>query len=274
MTNQSLDFYLIASSLFTFSEHLGQGGYNASNAFLAAFCQYRHDLGLPASILNVCPVDGVGLFAENSQLKKKMKAQGFYFLREQAFLDIAELSLLTPRPAPLDASIGPCSFWKNSCDVSMGLRSELKLDEVKNGVSWRRDRRMAMYHNVTNFNNGEHAADSSKLRNLLSTANNDPDILTDKASGDLLAYEIGKKVLEFSLRPDEDVDISLSLVQMGMDSLKAVELRRWWKQTFGIEINIFEIMLPRALEQLGRLTADKIKSMLKGEEASDQPNGH
>ena len=130
-----------------------------------------------------------------------------------------------------------------------------------------------MFHNVKKLNDAERVFNPSNLRDLLSNANNDPSILTDTSSGDLLSYEIGKKALELSLRPDEDVDISRSLVQMGMDSLKAVELRRWWKQTFGTEINILGIMLPRPLAQLGRLTADNIKSILKSEDAPIQSNG-
>lgn len=76
--------------------------------------------------------------------------------------------------------------------------------------------------------------------------------------------EIGKKVMEYRLRPDEEVDTSLSLVQMGMDSLKAVELRRWWRQLFGLEVGVFEIMVARPLEQLAKGTAERIRDVLKG----------
>ena len=50
-----------------------------------------------------------------------------------------------------------------------------------------------------------------------------------------------------------------------MDSLKATELRRWWKQTFRLDIIIFEIIESRPLEQMGELTANRIRGMLKGE---------
>ena len=102
------------------------------------------------------------------------------------------------------------------------------------------------------------------MKELLSNASIDPDISIDKSSRDLIAFKIGKKALEFRLRPDEEVDESLSLVQIGIDSLKAIELRRWWKQTFHLGISIFEIMESRPLEQLGDLTADRIRRILKG----------
>ena len=88
----------------------------------------------------------------------------------------------------------------------MGLRSELHLDDPRNRASWRRDRRMALYHNLKVFSSGEeHESDSSKLKELLSNASIDPDILIDKSSRDLIAFKIGEKALEFRLRPDEEV---------------------------------------------------------------------
>ena len=265
LIDEPLEFFLLTSSLFTAIEHPGQGNYNSTNTFLEAFCQYRHHLGLPASVLNIYPIDGVGYFATNPITKKKMKAQGFYFLGEQAFLDFAELSILNSSPPSVNRPIDAWSAWRNSRQTFMGLRSELHLDDPKNRASWRRDRRMALYHNLKAFSGGEHESDSSKLKVLLSNANMDPDILFDKSSKDLIALKIGEKVLEYRLRPDEEVDTSLSLIQIGMDSLKAIELRRWWKQTFRLDIDIFEIMKARPLNQLGELTADRIRHMLKGE---------
>lgn len=82
----------------------GQGHYLATGTFLEAFCQYRHSLGLPASVLNICPVEGVGFVAENPQAenpqaKNSMKTQGISSLGEREFLDFLELSHLDCKPA-------------------------------------------------------------------------------------------------------------------------------------------------------------------------------
>jgi len=70
---QSLDFFWLASSLVTVVDQPGQGNYNAANTFLEAFCQYRHSQVLPASVLNICPIDGVGFVAENPIARRNMK---------------------------------------------------------------------------------------------------------------------------------------------------------------------------------------------------------
>lgn len=269
LMNEPLEFFLLASSFITAIEYPGQGNYSAANAFLEAFCQYRHHLGLPASVLNICPIDGVGFFARDAVTKKKMKAQGFHFLGERAFLDFAELSISNSSPPGDSMPTDTWSAWRNPRQIMMGLRSELHLEDPKNRVTWRRNRRMGLYHNLKAFSGAERKPDESRLNELLSSARLEPDVLNDKASVDLIALKIGEKVMEYRLRPGEEVDTSLSLIQIGMDSLKAIELRRWWKQTFNLDTNVFEIMDSRPLQQLGELTADRIRRMLQGQDNAD-----
>jgi KR domain len=63
--NQSLEFSVMTSSLVTFIDQPGQGKYAAANTFLESFVQYRHKLGLPASVLGICPAGEIGFVAEN-----------------------------------------------------------------------------------------------------------------------------------------------------------------------------------------------------------------
>lgn len=62
----TLEFFVMTSSLSTVLYRPRQGNCNAANTFMEAFCQYRHNSGLPASVLIVCPIEGVGYVAGNS----------------------------------------------------------------------------------------------------------------------------------------------------------------------------------------------------------------
>ncbi|OJI89152.1 hypothetical protein ASPTUDRAFT_134297 [Aspergillus tubingensis CBS 134.48] len=264
----SLDFFWLASSLVTVVDQPGQGNYNAANTFLEAFCQYRHQQGLPASVLNICPIDGVGFVAENPIARRNMKAQGLYFLGEREFLDYVELGLLnshtTLTPAGSGApssspSISPPAAWKNPGQILMGLRSELDLDDPNNRTNWRRDRRMGIYHNVHAEASSEEGTDANTIKAFLARAADDPSLLTTVENVYLLAEEIGHKIYDFMLKPDEEVDPSLSLQQMGLDSLMAIELRRWVRQTMGLEFSVLEMMGMGSLIKLAESIAQSLQ---------------
>lgn len=55
------------------------------------------------------------------------------------------------------------------------------------------------------------------------------------------------------------MEIEMTLSGIGVDSLMAIELRRWWKQAFGLDINVLEIMGSGTLEELGKVAAKGLR---------------
>jgi hypothetical protein len=266
--DKPLDFLWLASSVITAVDQPGQGNYGASNTFLEAFCQYRINLGLPTAVLGICPIKGVGFVAENAAAQRNTKAQGIYSLGEKEYLDYVEHSLLaaTCQNSVLAPSASPPLAWKNEGQVIMGLRSELDLEDPNNHTNWRRDRRMGSYHNVHSQQADAGKADSSALKVFLHQSTEDPDLLSAKSSTEFLALEIGHKIYNFMLKPDEAVDISASLTQVGLDSLMATELRRWFRQVFGLQVSVLEIMGSGSFAQLGELIAERLKAKFAGQD--------
>jgi len=263
--SHDLDFFWMASSVATVIDQSGQANYKAANTFLEAFSQYRHSLGLPASVLSICPIDNVGFFTENPWAVRIAKSQGQYFLGEKEFLDYMEASLLnSSAQTSSDESSSPISrsvvSWEASGQIVMGLRSELHLDDPKNPANWRRDCRMGLYHNISREEVKSSGTDLTRLNEFLKSLADDESgsILAEKTSIDFLAFETGRKIYDFLLKPDAEVDIELSLAQIGLDSLTAIELRRWFRQAFGLQISVLEIMGSGSLRELGLVVAKKL----------------
>ena len=89
------------------------------------------------------------------------------------------------------------------------------------------------------------------------------DILTEESSVHCLAQKIGGKVLSFGFKPDTPIDVSLNLMQLGMDSLMASEMSRWWSLTFGLVMIVLEIMNLLSSESLGHIVAEKLEKKLQ-----------
>ena len=69
------------------------------------------------------------------------------------------------------------------------------------------------------------------------------------------------------LKDTEGLDVDMTLSAIGVDSLIAIQLRRWWKQAFGLEISVLEIMGLGMIRELGKVAAQRLKVKLKGTES-------
>lgn len=270
----ALDFFFVASSIISVLDATGQSNYLAANAVNEAFCRYRLSLGLPASVINICPINDVGFVAENEHATKSLEAQGLRGANEREFLECLELSLLqckTPPPYPEANGVtdGP---WSNPFQLVMGLHTDQNLDDPNSRAMWRRDRRMGFYHNVSSRTMAPGAKTrNSELREFIAslTEQNSKHLLQAQATLNLFATEIGRKIQEYLLRPDEKIERQSKLSEMGVDSLLSVELARWFSSAFGIRMGVLEIVGSGNLERLAALTARK---MLQKTRTNTQPS--
>lgn len=260
LLQQPLDFFWLASTIVSLVDQTGQGNYSAASTFLEALCQYRHGMGLPASVLNICAMEGLGFVAENAAARRSLKTQGITFAREREYLDFVELTLHAGKVSP--ASENPetpsAQPWRSDGQVIMGLRSELHLDDPQNRVPWRRDRRMGFYHNseLQGIEVGSNTSKSLKqlIHRIVHGEGDETETLLE------LAGEFGNKVMDLMMRQGEEADTSLSAVALGLDSLIATELRRWLRGVVGLTITVAEIMDAKSLRSLAEMAAGRLKA--------------
>ncbi|PHH71960.1 hypothetical protein CDD82_6238 [Ophiocordyceps australis] len=270
LADQPLDFFWLASSIASTLHQFGPASYLAAIMFLEAFCQYRLGLGLPTTVLNICPIKGVGYVAENAAAQRTVKASGTASCAEKDYLAYVEHSILAAKAAlaPDCTNVLPPhttrAAWKNAAHVFMELRSEMHLDDPNNPINWRRDRRMGHYHNTERKRGNEQdTRGADPLAAFLNQASEKPELLTHEAEcATLIAQHIGHKVLDLRLKPEDEVDVKQSLAQAGIDSLMAIELRRWFRQTVKVEASIFDITGSGSLLQLAKLVLERLKARL------------
>jgi NADPH:quinone reductase-like Zn-dependent oxidoreductase/acyl carrier protein/NAD(P)-dependent dehydrogenase (short-subunit alcohol dehydrogenase family) len=270
---KDLDFFVCFGSISGTLASYGQGNYAAGNSFLDSFVRYRHGMGQAASVIDIAAIGDVGYVAETKDVAERIGRAFGRLGTEQEFLDALQLTIKRSKEKREFIPREPTKFSQLS-QIVMHNNMNPRLSDPRNTSPWRRDARIAIYRNSEEASQSTSSQGSKRLGLFLVSLTTEPEKLDEPETPALFAQEIAKRVAAFLMREEEEnavLNTSQTLADMGADSLVAIEIRNWWKQTFGIEISILELNSPaQTLESLGRLATERLKElyMLKAANAS------
>lgn len=256
-----IDFFVLFGSESGTLSSYGQSNYAAANAFLDSFVNFRHSLGLPASVIDICAVGDVGYVSQQTAVAERMAEGIGRLMYEDEFLYGLQLAVArsSKKYTSLDAhKTGKCH--RNASQIILHNETDKPLSDPQNAAPWRRDPRIAIHRNAHQASQRAEGEGSDTLRRFVATVAADPQKLEQKSTTTFLAQEIAKRVAVFIMKGDDAVvDTSQSLASMGIDSLVAIELRNWWKQTFATDVSVLELNDSGSMNDLGELAAKRLK---------------
>lgn len=267
---QPLDFFLLFSSLSGIVGQIGQANYAAANTFLDAFVQYRHSLGLPASVLDIGVVEDIGYLSQNEHVLEAIKATSVYTLHEQELL--SSLQLMINRSAPAEhlreaATLTSSTLTRpfvNQSQVGLGVRSTLPFSAPNNRSIWKKDPRMAVYRNLESSVSATGSVSGSEgLTRFLLDCQKDPARLDLPESIEFLAQETGTTLGGFMMRGTDGLDMNTPMSSLGVDSLVSIELKNWFKKKVGVDFTVLEVANAASLRTLGGQAAGQLKEKLQ-----------
>ncbi len=263
---QSLDFFVLFSSLSGLVGPRGQANYAAANTFLDAFAQFRQSQGLPASVLEIGAMADVGIISENEKLQHQFLFAGVNLMHEQELLDAIELAIKISDHSNVDITDMVAKGYVNARQLGTGMSTSLPLGSSQSIVPWKRDPRMAVYRNLEKelfaTDAFRHDEDDRGLRKFLETVKSEPRSLQKEESIMKLTHFIGSTLSDFMLRPVEDLDLAAPLSTFGIDSLVAIELHNWCRQMLGIRLSVLEIMGAESVGKIGKAVAQEMLAKL------------
>jgi acyl carrier protein/NAD(P)-dependent dehydrogenase (short-subunit alcohol dehydrogenase family) len=210
-----LDFFVMFSSLSSVFGHSGQGNYAAANLFLDTLVWHRRAHGLPALTINWGYLGEVGYLAEHPQLGEWLERRGVRSFTVRQALTLLERALQR-RAIQVGVMRVDWSRWR-------GL-----------GVSGRVSPRFAHLLQLVE------AATVPEQRS-------DPHL---HGRGSDLGSLLRDKVARVLGTSPDRLDVDKPLLNLGLDSLMAVELRNWIEQELRINVPIMELMRSSSLARL------------------------
>lgn len=253
LLDSQLDFFLLFGSLSGWRGNSGQGNYAAASTFLDSFAQYRRMLGLPASVVTLGPVQGIGRVSNDARLLQALRSRGIYLLTEGDLLNGITLALGQKRAEPSDGCLIPGDF-------GLGMVSTQPKHEVDIAYL-QRDARFGTYLNVqSSAPQREKASSDSVLQEIHIAITNDPSLLDQAECRHNIARELGKQVNMYSSSGEDLSDEDLA--NLHIDSLMSLEIRHFLRRSFNVDISLMEISNAGTAGQLSEVIIKALKAKL------------
>jgi myxalamid-type polyketide synthase MxaE and MxaD len=221
--SQSLDFFVLFSSVASLMGSAGQANYAAANAFMDGLAHYRRAGGHPALTINWGPWGDVGMAAAEPVQRRLAhegwdtisSPQGWQITRSLLQHDVAQAGVL-----PID--------WATFVERVPGAAQSPVLSDLIEGLEPMVPPRPSQGPTI-----------SERLQTAPS----------DDRQGLLVAYlqECAAQTLRVPLT---QLDAQASLHQLGIDSLIAVELRTWVRNDLGVDVPVEHFLTTPTISDL------------------------
>ncbi|KAI4726166.1 hypothetical protein E4T49_06112 [Aureobasidium sp. EXF-10728] len=238
--NLALDFFVCFSSSSAVVGALGQANYAAANAYVDGLMRFRRGQNLPGTTMNVGVVSDMGVVAEDSALEKILDRLGYDTVKEEEVFHQVEEAINTSSPKIKPASIYD-DIEHHRTITGINLR-RTDLYWAKKPLFWN------LYANldVSMSSQGKPQNSLAHLRRTI-----DP-----QKRLDILLESFLVKVADVMGTPVASLRSDNPLSMYGLDSIVAVEIRKWFYQSTGLDIPLFDIMGARSIEILVKQVSD------------------
>lgn len=224
----TLDFFITFSSLASVIGNGGQSNYHAANLFMSSLAAQRRKRGLAASVINIGMVADVGYVARTGRSIEDHLRKLFYMPLSES--DIHQLFAEAVLASPCDA--------ERTFDIIMGIEPFVNSVNAQTRPPWFSNPRFSHFVLEDNGPSDQQERNSSfaNIRQELETAESDEDATT------MIQAAFSSKLENMMQLTAGSVNTAIPLLDLGCDSLLAVEIRTWFLKEVQVDIPVLKVL--------------------------------
>jgi NAD(P)-dependent dehydrogenase (short-subunit alcohol dehydrogenase family) len=285
-TDQPLEFFIMLSSLASVIGNSGQSNYNAGNMYCCSLAANRRKRGLAASVIDIGKIVGIGYVARNRKAVISLRSHKFQPISEPLFQHMFAEAVISGRPGS-----GRQPVLTSGMQKRVGLAEEdsapplwlsnprfshMKWDDKKvlageaNTASSARIPVMDQLKAATEVTQAESILCTSFATRLAAILQ----MSVDSIAQDTPLVDVGTFFSCILVLAREA--ILTNLVNLGIDSLIAVEVRSWFLKELNVDVPVLKVIGGASIRDICRDVLGKLSLTLDTPEspteiANDKP---
>ncbi|KAL8719832.1 MAG: hypothetical protein Q9225_003210 [Loekoesia sp. 1 TL-2023] len=246
---RDLDFFLMLSSLSGILGNRGQSNYCAGNTYQDQLAHYRRSLGLPAQVVDLGAIGGLGWFEENKEDLKIaetmqnliVSADEFYALMKSAMTGYSH----GENRVPTQIITGVGSGGLNKANRAAGAQIDYYWLNESPRMSYLRQLDL---HSTLQAEEGD---EMGELKGSLTA------VTTLAQATDLIQNAVASKLAKSMMIAIDEIDVNRPVSSYGVDSLVAAEMRNWCFRDLKADMSVFELLSGSSISVLADQIANR-----------------
>jgi hybrid polyketide synthase/nonribosomal peptide synthetase ACE1 len=240
----NLDFFVVFSSLAYVTGNLGQSPYAAANAYMVSIVEGRRARGLAGSILNLAGISGLGYISRTDLgILDRLAKLGYSNMSEWDFLQFFAESVLAGKPG----SQSPVY------DISSSLHP-YDVEQDDHPPAWLPVPAFSYYKRTTRRALDAEDSQEASVRVQLKQQTTKEGVATVLQAG--LSASLYKLL---NIRPEDNtIRADTRLVDLGIDSLVAVDMRSWFSKELDLDMPVLKLLGGATVEEMVQDTMERL----------------